>query len=62
MSEVNESTCKGCHAPVLWIKVSLKAQIVNKAVTVTYTEEGVKQVGHMSHFATCPTADRFRKK
>jgi len=43
------SRCRGCGAPIAW------------AVTATYRSMPLDRDG-TSHFATCPDAERFRKR
>lgn len=42
--------CKGCGAPIYWVKH------VGKVEPVPYSHGGI------NHFITCPNADQFRKR
>jgi len=62
--------CKGCGADIIWIKTqSGKSMPVDAKpisgypaplLSTVLVHEMVKI--HMSHFATCPKADKFRKR
>lgn len=64
--------CKGCGADIIWIKtMSGKAmpvdakpekRIVMLENDVTGTQRGDVRDTYISHFATCPQSDAFRKK
>lgn len=70
--------CRGCNAPVVWIKSSFGKPMICNAEPVTSTgvmgllmvlENGVVVknpraglVGHESHFASCPDAKKFRRQ
>lgn len=56
------ATCKGCGATIEWITTEAgKKMPVDPPRVVVVTFEGKVVTGQMSHFATCPKADRFRK-
>jgi ketosteroid isomerase-like protein len=60
------TTCKSCSAEIIWIKTKAgkSAPIDAKAIKV-FVKSGdgwILEVGHQSHFATCPNADQHRKK
>ncbi len=64
-----ESKCKGknCRADIIFCTVDGKKQVLNRVRTRGYTidehgeghDEGLM---HVSHFATCPDRDQFRKR
>jgi len=66
------SSCKSCQAPILWAK-SFAGNSMPLDATATpggqwqvdergiaYTDKSAP-LGHVSHFATCPDAKRFKK-
>ncbi len=65
------SKCRGCQAEIIWIetKSGRKMPLDAKAKTVFIKKwsmmDGVyywaADLGHESHFATCPQADQFRR-
>lgn len=63
---MNNSTCQACGAPIKWIvtKKGKKMPVDLKARRFYVITNGmpVQMQGHEPHFATCPYADRFRKK
>ena len=66
------ATCKGCGAEILWLKTMTgKTMPVDippeKRIVIIYDrvigeERGEVKDSYVSHFATCPQADAFRKK
>jgi hypothetical protein len=71
MSE--ESKCKGCGAPIIWITTPegkahpvdakpMKVYVKVREVLDGFEDEEVwkLQDGFMTHFATCPKANEFR--
>lgn len=83
---MNKGTCRGCGAPIIWIKTAAGKSMPCDAEPITYWQdstgsnkivtpngevlsarlEGDPQkatsIGYISHFATCPAADKFRRK
>jgi hypothetical protein len=70
-------TCKGCGAEIIWIKTEagrnmpidakpIKAYLPNPQYETLYalekTEKYILQDVHLTHWATCKTADKFKKK
>ena len=58
--------CKSCGAEILWVRTTAgKPMPVDLAVTnvMVRTEKGDYEmlIGHQSHFATGPDADKWRK-
>lgn len=54
--------CKGCGAPVVWIRTERGRSAPCDPIAVTVITLGGESVrGYTSHFATCPQAARFRK-
>lgn len=80
------STCRGCGAPIVFIRTQAGKSMPCDAEPVTYWQEpggphkivtpngevrsarlegDLQQatgIGYVSHFATCPAADKFRRK
>lgn len=84
---MKKSTCRGCGAPIVWIRTAAGKSMPCDAEPVLYkAREGAAGkiitgngtvlsadigglaafepdgVGHVSHFATCPAAEQFRRK
>lgn len=82
-----KSTCRGCGAPIVWIRTAAGKSMPCDAEPALYkAREGAAGkiitgngtvlsadigglaafepdgVGHVSHFATCPAAEQFRRK
>lgn len=66
------SPCKGCGAPILWAKSQAGNSMPLDATAtpggqwqvengIAFTDKS-KPTGHVSHFATCPKRDSFRKR
>lgn len=58
MSNDNHSTCKGCGAQILWVKSGDKS-IPLDLKPPCYDRDGQRVEAFVSHFATCPQANRF---
>ena len=68
---MKQARCRGCGAKILWAKKTDGSGAVplNPNKTTVFIESEVPghdglvftATGHMSHFVTCPKADRFRK-
>ena len=62
------ANCRSCGAEIIWVKMeSGKAMPLDKKEIVLFrpVREGIAPIqvkGHQSHFATCPNADKHRKK
>jgi len=60
--------CKSCGADIIWVKMTsgypmpldAKEKILWKPVRDGIAP--IKITGHESHFATCPNADKHRKR
>lgn len=82
---MNTSTCRGCGAPIVFVKSALgkyipcdpklvryRANPTGKELVVVEGEGAVRcdldfdglptGMARISHFATCPKADQFRRK
>lgn len=71
MPELKKDNCRSCKAPVYWLGTATgKAVIVDVRPRRVYTpdmsdpERKTFKIteGYESHFATCPDADKWRKK
>ena len=70
MFDLSESECRACGAKIYFgfnEKTNKFIPLDKKAPTyeITHTELGqtaVRSEAYVSHFATCPQADRFKKK
>jgi hypothetical protein len=62
----NISKCKACEADIVWMKTAKGNNIPVDAETVEEDLLGTPVVFDpdtmTSHFATCPSADKFRRK
>lgn len=64
---LNESRCRACDAKILWARtaagklVPLDACPVAEGNMRREMPDG-SELRYLSHFATCPNADRFRRK
>lgn len=56
------SKCRSCGAPIVWFKTSAGKKIPVDAATVEPEDQQLQLPRHVSHFATCPDADKFRRK
>lgn len=62
--EKNHQTveCKGCGFQIVWVKTKAgKNMPCDPELVKVVTEDGDVVTGRVSHFATCPNADDFRK-
>lgn len=58
-----EAKCRACGAPLKFIRSrNGRAIPVNAERTTIVTDSGDVVSGHVSHFATCPHAESFRKR
>lgn len=54
--------CQSCQAEIIFLKTGKGKSIPVDAESVTEGDELFEpRAGHVSHFATCPDADKFRK-
>ncbi len=65
----NTSKCRSCGAYIIWLKTSTGKNIPVDADSLddVEIEGGEKPIfdakaGHISHFATCPNADKHRRR
>lgn len=58
----DEGQCKSCKQPMVWVRLqSGKANPCDPPRLLVRTGSGALEVGRISHFATCPQADRHRR-
>ena len=57
------SECRSCGAPVIWVKTKAGKNMPVDYATFNPGDRPVYDAdkGHISHFATCPDADKHRK-
>ena len=66
-SQPKRSICKGCAAEILWIRTEAgkfaPIDLKQKSFYVLVGDDSAAlRKGHEPHFATCPNANRFKKK
>lgn len=54
--------CRSCDAPIVWFRTREGKNIPIDAATVLPEDVNLELPRHVSHFATCPDAAKFRKK
>lgn len=53
--------CKGCNAKIIWFKTDQGKNMPVDADTVEPDDDELDLDRHVSHFATCPKSNEFRK-
>lgn len=58
----DEGVCRGCGAKIVWKKMKStgRANPCDPPVLAVVTDDGVVVHGRVSHFSSCPAAQRFR--
>jgi len=56
------SKCRSCQAYIVWMKTEAGKNIPVDADSVEEGDELFVPGEHVSHFSTCPDADRWRKR
>lgn len=56
------SKCRSCQAPIVWFKSDTGKNVPIDAGTVEKEDQVLDLKRHVSHFATCPDAAKFRRK
>jgi hypothetical protein len=56
-----KGACRSCKAPIVWFKTSAGKNIPIDAATVLPTDVNLELPRHVSHFATCKDANKFRR-
>ena len=59
---MEEGRCRSCGAPVVWIYGTTKRTICDPKVLTVVLDNGEVVKGRISHFATCPDADKWRRR
>jgi hypothetical protein len=54
--------CRSCNAKIIWFKTKDWRNMPVDADTVEANDTELDLERHVSHFATCPNADKHRKK
>lgn len=54
--------CKACRARIIFLPTAAGKKIPVDADTVDAEDEGYEHGKHVSHFSSCPDADKFRSK
>ena len=62
--------CRGCGEQIYWVEtvagkkmpLNIKPHMYVNGEPRGFVEIGIVQEGFISHFATCPKADAFRRK
>lgn len=57
----NQSNCRSCGAQIVWFKTAQGKNIPVNAETVEPGDEQLELPRHISHFATCPNANTWRR-
>lgn len=55
-----QANCRGCNAPVFWIDTNRDKKMPLDIRSAQRELDG--RVTYLSHFATCPHADTFRRE
>jgi hypothetical protein len=63
MPPIQESFCKSCGAPILFLLTANHRWMPVDAATVAPGDERfVPDHGHVAHWSTCPEADQHRRR
>jgi hypothetical protein len=54
--------CRSCGADIVWLATNNNKMMPVNADTVDKHDIAYEQGRHTSHFATCPQADKWRRK
>lgn len=58
---MSTNLCKSCGAEIVWLKTAIGKSMPVDVDTVTNGEKTFNHGKHVSHFATCPQANKHRK-
>jgi hypothetical protein len=61
-SMANADKCRSCGAEIVWLKTINGKNMPVDAETFEDGDELFEPKRHTSHFATCPDAEKFRRK
>lgn len=53
-------TCKSCKRPIVWLRTTSGKSMPADASSVGPDDAVFDRTKHISHFATCPNADKHR--
>jgi len=56
-----EGKCGGCNKPIIWMRTLMNRLIPCNPESVGKDDTVFDRSKHITHFATCPKADKFRK-
>lgn len=56
-----KSRCQACGAELIWLKTAIGSNMPTNADAVLEDDQLFDSTRHTSHFATCPSADKFRR-
>lgn len=59
--EGRERACRSCSASIIWLRTRAGKKMPVDAATVTGSETMFEYGKHVSHFSTCPNANKHRK-
>jgi len=59
--EARTALCRSCLKPIIWFKTATGKNMPVDAETVEAYDEELDLSRHISHFATCPQRDKWRK-
>lgn len=59
---MNTAQCRSCGAVIVWLKTSRGKSIPVNAGTAKEGDTNFDAKRHIAHFATCPEADKFRRR
>ena len=62
MSYTKVSKCRSCDENIVWLKTERGANMPVDADSVDEGDELFDYEKHVSHFSTCPLADKHRKR
>jgi hypothetical protein len=57
----NPTHCRSCGAEIVWLRTKAGRLIPVNAATALETDTEFDHNRHVSHFATCPQANKWRK-
>ena len=59
---MNINQCRTCHADIVWLKTEAGKNMPVDADTVDEGDTEFDNERHVSHFATCKDANKWRKE
>lgn len=58
---MNGAKCRSCQRPIVWLRTATGKSMPADASSVGPDDGLFDPKKHISHFATCPNADKHRK-